>query len=151
MGRFIGANVNYANATMLYSYHRGQYLQRGKGLGGIFKTLIKWIKPIIPKIVKFGRSIISDGDVKTGLSKVKKEAIEAGTRAINKELKKVAPLPKKQPPAKKKKKHTKVGEIPMLSPSPNHGSISVKKAKKKLQKTMKKTNHNAKSIFDEMK
>ena len=90
---------------MLYSYHRGQYLQRGRGLGGIFSTLMRWLKPIIPKILSFGKKSIQDPVVKNAVHKIKNEAINAGSRAINKKLKSIAPTP--PIPTKKIKKATK--------------------------------------------
>lgn len=123
---------------MLYSYHRGQYLQRGRGLGGIFSTLMRWLKPIIPKILSFGKKSIQDPVVKNAVHKIKNEAINAGSRAINKKLKSIAPTP--PIPTKKIKKATK--------------NITVKTAKKKIAHSLLKNNTvkpKNKSIFEEMK
>lgn len=129
---------------MLYSYHRGSYLQRGRGLGGIFSTLARWLKPILPKILSLGKKTIQDPAVKDAVQKIKKEAVEAGSRAINKKLKNIAPTP---PIAAKKAKRS--------SKKPSKPPITVNKAKKKIAHSLLKTNTVKQSknanIFDQMK
>lgn len=134
---------------MLYSYHRGSYLQQGRGLGGILSTLARWLKPILPKIVSLGKKTIQDPAVKDAVKKIKKEAVEAGSRAINKKLKNIAPTPTTSPiPAKKaKRSSTKASKPP----------ITITKAKKKIAHSLLKTNTVKKpknknaNIFDQMK
>lgn len=129
---------------MLYSYHRGQYLQRGKGLGGIFSTLARWLKPIIPKLLSFGKKTLKDPQVNQAVQKIKREAVSAGSRAINKKLKSIAPSPK----PKRIKKTSNV-------PPPAQNPITISKAKKRVANTMLKTNvipkGKNKNIFDQMK
>ena len=52
---------------MISNIHRGQYLQRGPGLGGIFSTLIKFLKPVLSKgtstAVKLGKYVSKDPDI----------------------------------------------------------------------------------------
>lgn len=130
---------------MLYSYHRGQYLQRGKGLGGIFSALARWLKPILPKILSLGKRTMKDPVVKDAVHKIKNEAINAGSRAINKKLQNIAPL--NSQPSKKRKKVVKKASK----------NITVASAKKQINNSLLKTNkitkdnNNDKNIFNEMK
>lgn len=73
--------------------HRGQFLQRGRGLGGIFASIMRILKPIVTKSISAGRKALADPLVKNAVSSVKKSTIQAGTRALNKEIKKIAPSP----------------------------------------------------------
>ncbi len=101
---------------MIHSIHRGQYLQRGRGLGGIFSSIFRVLKPIFSKSLSIGRKALSDPTVKQAVGSLKKSSIRAGTRAINKEINKIAPVklvPKKSVPPPKaavaKKRSSKIG------------------------------------------
>ena len=97
---------------MIHSIHRGQYLQRGHGIGGIFSSLFRYLKPFITGTMRVGRKALSDPSVKEAVSSLKKSSIKAGTRAINKEIAKIAPVkvvpkknaPKRMPPSAAKKR-----------------------------------------------
>ena len=77
---------------MIHSVHRGQYLQRGRGLGGIFSSIFRVLKPIFTKSLQMGRKALADPAMKKAVSSLKKSSIQAGTRAINQEIKKIAPV-----------------------------------------------------------
>ena len=78
--------------------HRGHYLQRGRGLGGIFASIMRILKPIVTKTITVGRKALSDPTVKKAVSSVKKSTIQAGTRAINQQMNKIAPNKKPAKP-----------------------------------------------------
>ena len=93
--------------------HRGQYLQRGRGLGGIFSSILRVLKPIFTKSLAVGRKALTDPSMRKAVKSLKKSSIRAGTRAINQEINKIAPVklvpnpttssamsPKKRPPKK---------------------------------------------------
>ena len=88
---------------MIGSIHRGQYLQRGRGLGNIFASIMRILKPIVTKSIKAGRKALSDPTVQDAVSSVKKSTIQAGTRAINKQIKKIAPQKQMSIPKAKKR------------------------------------------------
>ena len=71
---------------MISNIHRGQYLQRGRGLGGIFSTLIKFLKPVLSKgtstAVKLGKYASKDPDINHAVSSIKSAAIKSGTKKI---------------------------------------------------------------------
>ena len=71
---------------MISNIHRGQYLQRGRGLGGIFSTLIKFLKPVLSKgtstAVKLGKYVSKDPDINHAVSSIKSAAIKSGTKKI---------------------------------------------------------------------
>ena len=98
---------------MIHSIHRGQYLQRGRGLGGIFSSIFRVLKPIFSKSLSIGRKALSDPSVKKAVGSLKKSSIRAGTRALNQEIAKIAPIkmvPQKQagiPLVKKTRKRPK--------------------------------------------
>ena len=77
---------------MIHSIHRGQYLQRGRGLGGIFSSIFRVLKPIFTKSLQMGRKALADPAMKKAVGTLKKSSIRAGTRAINQEIKKIAPV-----------------------------------------------------------
>lgn len=123
---------------MLYSYHRGQYMQRGRGIGGIFASLFRWLKPIIPKILSVGKKAVKDPEIGKALNSVKSQAVSAGERVINKGLRSIAP--DKPPPNKKAK----------TSPPPPRPRAPKPKAKFKSKPFKKKNNKQAATIFDNM-
>lgn len=127
---------------MLYSYHRGQFLQRGRGVGSIFTSLFRWLKPIIPKLFSAGKKVVkqtvADPDVAKALTSVKGQAVSAGKRVINKTLKNIAP--DKPPPPKKDPK-------PKVKAAPKRLARSLQVAPVKKKKPLKK---NAATIFDNM-
>ena len=86
-------------------------MQRGRGLGGIFASIMRILKPIVTKTITAGRKALSDPAMKKGVSSVKKFTIRAGTRAINQQMNKIAPS---------------------KSPITTNNSITVRKAKKVL-------------------
>jgi len=70
--------------------HRGHYLQRGRGLGGIFSALFRVLKPLISRgassALKFGKHALKDPEVKKALHKVKGAALKSGARTIAKRI-----------------------------------------------------------------
>jgi len=70
--------------------HRGHYLQRGRGLGGIFSALFKVLRPLISKgassAVKIGKHALRDPEVKKALHKVKGAALKRGARTLANKL-----------------------------------------------------------------
>lgn len=84
--------------------HKGHYLQRGRGLGGIFSSIIRVLKPIFTKSLAVGRKALADPSMRKAVTSLKKSSIRAGTRAINQEINKIAPvkLVPKNPPTKKR-------------------------------------------------
>ena len=79
---------------MISTIHRGQYFQRGRGLGGIFASIMRILKPIVTRSIAVGKRALADPTVKKAVASVKKSSVAAGTRALNKQLKKIAPAPK---------------------------------------------------------
>jgi len=75
---------------MIAKYHQGQYLQRGRGFGGIFAALFRVLKPLLSKgashALKAGKSALKDASVKKALHSVKNSALKSGTSAIDKAL-----------------------------------------------------------------
>lgn len=128
---------------MLYSYHRGQYLQRGRGIGGLFASLFRWLKPIIPTIFKAGKKALKDPAVSTALKSVKNEAIAASTRAVNKGLKNIAPPSTAKKPVKMKQPKPKTAV-------PKGAKRVVTSLKSNVIPKKLKKNENS-SIFDDMK
>jgi len=120
-------------------------LQRGKGVGGIFASLFRFLKPIIPKIFSAGKKALKDPAVAQALTSVKGEAVAAGKRAINKGLKKIAP---------DKPKQSKAPKLPKPPKPPNQKtSTAPKRLARSLQTTAvppKKKNKNSGTIFDNM-
>ena len=84
-------------------------MQRGRGLDGIFASIMRILKPIVTKTIAAGRKALSDPAMKKAVSSVKKSTIQAGTRAINQQMNKIAPS---------------------KSPKTTNNSITVPKAKK---------------------
>lgn len=78
---------------MYNQIHRGHYLQRGRGLGGIFSSLMKILKPVFSKGMQMGKKALADPAIKKAVAKLKKSSIKAGTRVINKEIGKIAAPP----------------------------------------------------------
>jgi len=70
--------------------HRGQFLQRGRGLGSIFGSLFKFLKPLASKGAKMafkaGQSALQNPDIAKGINDVKTQAVMSGVKAINKAL-----------------------------------------------------------------
>ena len=88
---------------MIGTIHRGHYLQRGRGLGGIFASIMRILKPIVSKSISAGRKALADPSMKKAVASVKKSSIQAGTRALNQQIKKIAPSqPLPTPSAKKR-------------------------------------------------
>ena len=117
--------------------HRGHYLQRGRGLGGIFASIMRVLKPIVTKTITAGRKALSDPAMKKAVSSVKKSTIRAGTRAINQQMNKIAPS---------------------KSPKPANSSITIPKAKKRIARMSniiptkrKKIKKTAQNIFNDFK
>lgn len=71
---------------MISNVHRGRYLQQGRGLGGIFSSLFRILKPLISKgastALKAGKYALKDADIKKAVKSVKKAAIKSGAKSI---------------------------------------------------------------------
>lgn len=76
---------------MLSNIHRGRYLQRGRGLGGLFSSIFRALKPLFAKgskhLVTAGARALKDPEVKTALTSIKSTALESGTKAITQKIK----------------------------------------------------------------
>lgn len=74
----------------MYNVHRGVYLQRGKGFGGIFSSLFRLLRPLVSRgfssAVKGGKKILADKDVQASLQQVKRSALKSGATAVDKAL-----------------------------------------------------------------
>lgn len=110
---------------MYNSVHRGLYLQRGHGLGGIFSSLMRILRPVFKKGMQMGKTALADPSIKKAVANLKKSSIKAGTRVVNKEINKIA-APSAPPPETKVIKHTKKRPRKVIS-------NVIKKKKKKSQ------------------
>ena len=67
---------------MISHVHRGQFLQRGKGLGGIFSSLMTYLKPLLSrgasKALTLGKTALKDKGVKDALTEIKKILFKNG-------------------------------------------------------------------------
>ena len=76
---------------MLSNIHRGRYLQRGRGLGGLFSLIFRVLKPLFTKGTKHhvsaGAHALKDPDVKTALTSIKSAALQSGTKAVTQKIK----------------------------------------------------------------
>ena len=75
---------------MILHVHRGQFLQRGKGLGGIFSSLMTYLKPLLSrgasKALTLGKTALKDKGVKDALTEIKKSSLKTGTAVIKRKL-----------------------------------------------------------------
>ena len=75
---------------MISHVHRGQFLQRGKGLGGIFSSLMTYLKPLLSrgasKALTLGKTALKDKGVKDALTEIKKSSLKTGTAVIKRKL-----------------------------------------------------------------
>lgn len=62
------------------NYHRGLYVQRGRGLGNIFSSIFRAVAPTLAGI---GKSIIKSPITKNLLSTAKKSAVNAGLNLVS--------------------------------------------------------------------
>ena len=76
---------------MLSNIHRGRYLQRGRGLGGLFSSIFRVLKPLIAKgtkhLVSAGAHALKDPEGKTALTSIKSAALQSGTKAVTQKIK----------------------------------------------------------------
>ena len=76
---------------MLSNIHRGRYLQRGRGLGGLFSSIFRVLKPLFAKgtkhLVSAGAHALKDPEVKTALTSIKSAALQSGTKAVTQKIK----------------------------------------------------------------
>ena len=91
---------------MSSSIHRGQFLQRGRGIGGIFSSLIRILKPIFKQstgsIIKASKIALKEPDVNKALRKIKKTFLKSGRKLIQKKISISKKNEPKQTPKKKK-------------------------------------------------
>ena len=75
---------------MISQIHRGRYTQHGRGLGGIFSSLFRVLKPLLSKSVstaaKVGKRALKDKTLQNALSEMKDEGIKAGARVAKRKL-----------------------------------------------------------------
>jgi hypothetical protein len=71
---------NKSNDSDTMSFHRGNYIQRGRGLGGFLSSLLTGAKEV-------GRKILSSPITKNVMNAAKKSAIEAGIAVATDTLK----------------------------------------------------------------
>ena len=71
----------------LLKYHHGPLLQRGHGIGSIFKSLFRFLSPALSKVktvlsqgAKIGSKIASDPTVRDVMKTVKDSAIDVGLK-----------------------------------------------------------------------
>lgn len=76
---------------MISNIHKGHYLQRGRGLGGIFSSLFRVLKPLFSKGAKHAiqatKHVLKDKDIKTALTDIKSAAVKSGTKALTDKIK----------------------------------------------------------------
>ena len=88
--------------------HRGDYMQRGRGFGSIFSSLIRVLKPLFNKgasaLIKGGTAALKDPTVKSAINDIKKTALDSGVSAIGKVLSKPPKLPPEARAFKRAKK-----------------------------------------------
>ena len=96
-------------------FHRGVYLQRGRGLGNIFSSLFKFLSPIFTKgaslAINAGKEVIKNDDVRGAIHKLRdstvKRGVDAVTSIISPKKTKIKPQkPRPKPKLKSKKKKT---------------------------------------------
>ena len=70
-------------------YHAGARIQKGKGisqrgvgLGSLFRSLIRSLKPLAAKGVQMAKKALADPAIKTAVSDIKDSAIKSGTQAV---------------------------------------------------------------------
>lgn len=68
-------------------YHRGPLIQRGRGLGGILKSVFSYVKPIFRNIFSFGKKAVKQPIVRDIISDVKDTAIQTGVSTVTDLLK----------------------------------------------------------------
>jgi outer membrane biosynthesis protein TonB len=124
-------------------YHRGPYIQRGRGIGSIFRSIGQFV---LPAVSTLGKNLLSSPITKSVLKTVKNSAIDAGLnlaadtlagknipQSLITSLGKVASdviYPKKTPPTKKSK--------PKPKPKPNVKKKPAQKRKIKGRNTTPK-------------
>lgn len=92
-------------------HHRGPYFQRGRGFGGIFSSIIRFLKPIFTKGLVAGRKALNDPTIKSALSSIKDSTVKAGTRAYKQQMGKIAPEKKAKKPMKNAQKRLQTAFI----------------------------------------
>lgn len=115
----------------MYPVHRGVYMQRGRGLGGIFASLSRFLRPMFTKGISIGRKALSEPALKQAVNQIKNESIKAGTRAINQQLGKIASTPKAKQPISVKKAQKRVAgaigtnKIPRKKKAPTYRTKAI--------------------------
>jgi len=92
-------------------FHRGVYLQRGRGLGNIFSSLFKFLRPIFAKgaslAIKAGKEVIKNDDVRGAIHKFRDNTVKRGVDAVTSIISptkiKITPKPPKPRPIPKVK------------------------------------------------
>lgn len=63
--------------------HRGQNRQRGSGLGGFFKGLIRASKPLFRRVINVGKKVVKAPIVQDTIQSAKSEIINMGTATLS--------------------------------------------------------------------
>ena len=92
-------------------FHRGVYLQRGRGLGNIFSSLFKFLRPIFTKgaslAIKAGKEVIKNDDVRGAIHKFRDNTVKRGVDAVTSIISptkiKITPKPPKVKSRKRQK------------------------------------------------
>lgn len=105
-------------------FYSGTVMQRGYGIGGIFKTLGSALLPLLPKVGKFvaktAMGVAADKMAGIPLSKsVKKRTMKEGKRAI---LNAISNSPR-QPVATKRNKRSRVKSVKRIKTSDAFGTL----------------------------